>query len=97
MEDGLHLMEATMDPIHAVVLADVFTEVDQAAGDDPEAEFLEDLATDRIGQGLTMLLPSPGQDQELALIRPDPDHQEVFTAENQGPGRGPHGRLSRTR
>jgi hypothetical protein len=56
VKDGFDLMEASMDAVHAMVLADILAEVDQAAGNDPQAQFLENLALDGIGQRFAMLL-----------------------------------------
>jgi hypothetical protein len=56
VEDGFDLMEASMDAVHAMVLADILAEVDQAAGNDPQAQFLKNLALDGIGQRFAMLL-----------------------------------------
>jgi len=56
MEDGFDLMEASMDTVHAMVLADILAEVDQAAGNDPQAQFLKNLSLDGIGQRFAMLL-----------------------------------------
>jgi len=49
-------MEASMDAVHAMVLADILAEVDQAAGNDPQAQFLKNLSLDGIGQRFAMLL-----------------------------------------
>jgi hypothetical protein len=56
VKDGFDLMEASMDTVHAMVLADILAEVDQAAGNDPQTQFLKNLALDGIGQRFAMLL-----------------------------------------
>jgi hypothetical protein len=48
MEDRLDLMEVAMNPVHGVVLADVFAKVEQALRHDPEAELLEDFPLDGV-------------------------------------------------
>jgi len=48
MEDRLDLVEVAVDPMHGVVLADVFPQIDQPLRDDPQAQFLEDLALDGV-------------------------------------------------
>jgi len=96
-EHRFDLMEATMDASHGMVFADVFTEVDQPARSDPQPKLLEDLPADGIGQGLPMFLATTGQHQELPFVGPDAHHQQLLPAEDQGPGRGPDGRLPGTR
>ena len=56
VKDGFDLMEASMDTVHAMVLADILAEVDQAAGNDLQAQFLKNLSLDGIGQRFAMLL-----------------------------------------
>ena len=84
MEDGLDLMEVAMDPVHSVVLADVFAKVQQTLRHDLEPQFLQDLALDGIPQGLAVILAATGQDQELALFGPDADRQDLITAQDDG-------------
>jgi len=48
MEDRFDLMEVAMDPVHGVVLTDVFPEIDQSLRHDPEAELLKDLPLDGV-------------------------------------------------
>ena len=64
MEDRFHLMEVAMDPVHGVVLADVFAQVEEPLRHDPQAELLEDLAADGIPQSLAMVLAAAGQDED---------------------------------
>jgi len=45
MEDSLDLMEVSMDPMHGVVLADVFAKVEEALRRDLQAKFFQDFAT----------------------------------------------------
>lgn len=89
MEDSLDLVEVAMDPVHGVVLADVFPEVEQALRHDLETQFLEDLTPDGISQGLAVILTAAGQDEELALFGPDPDRQDLFAAQDDGTGGRP--------
>ena len=89
MEDGLDLVEVAVDAVHSVVLADVFSEVEQALRHDFETQFLQDLTPDGIPQGLAVILTAAGQDEELALFGPDPDRQDLFTAQDDGTGGRP--------
>ena len=84
MEDGLDLVEVAVDPVHGVVLADVFPEVEKTLRHDLETQLLEDLAADGVPQGLAMILAAAGQDEELALFGPDPDRQDLFAAQDDG-------------
>jgi hypothetical protein len=56
-----------------MVLAHILAEVDQAAGNDLQAQFLKDLSLDGIGQRFAMLLPAARQDQKFPFIGPHPD------------------------
>jgi len=89
MEDRLDLVEVAVDPVHGVVLADVFAEVEQALRHHPQAEFLQDLALDGVPQGLAVILTAAGQDEELALFGPDPDRQDLIAAQDDGTGGRP--------
>ena len=84
MEDGLDLMEVAMDPMHGVVLTDVFAQVEEALRHDLQAKLLEHLTPDGIPQGLAVILTAAGQDEELALFGPDPDRQDLITAQDDG-------------
>lgn len=89
MEDGFHLVEVPVDPMHGMVLADVLPEVDQAQRLDAQAELLVDLATDGVPQRLAMVLAAAGQDEELALLGADPDRQDLIAAQDDGAGGRP--------
>jgi hypothetical protein len=89
MEDRFDLMEVAMDPVHGVVLADVFAKVEQALRDDPQAQFLKDLALDGIPQRLAVILSAARQHQELAFLGPDPDRQDLIAAQDDGTGSRP--------
>jgi hypothetical protein len=89
MEDGFDLMEVAVDPVHGMVLTDVFPEVEQALRHDLETQFLQDLTPDGIPQGLAVILTTAGQDEELALFGPDPDRQDLFAAQDDGTGGRP--------
>jgi hypothetical protein len=82
MEDGFDLMEVAMDPVHGVILADVFAEVEKALRHDLEPQLLQDLALDGISQGLAVILATAGQDEELAFLGPDPDRQDLIVAQD---------------
>jgi hypothetical protein len=86
MEDRFDLMEVAVDPVHGVVLADVFPQVDQTLRYDPEAELLKDLPLDGVPQGLAVILAPAGQDKELALFGPDADREDLVAAQDDGPG-----------
>lgn len=96
MEDGFNLVEVAMDAVHGVVLADVFAEVEQALRHDLEPQLLQDLAADGIPQGLAVILTAARQDQELALFGPDPDCQDLFTAQDDGTASRPDPRRCTT-
>ena len=89
MEDGFDLMEVAMDPVHGVVLADVFAKVEQTLRHDLETQFLQDLALDGISQGLAVILAAAGQDEELALFGADADRQDLVAAQDDGTGSRP--------
>ena len=44
VEDGLDLMKVAMDPMHRVVLADVFAKVQETLGYDHQAKLFQDFA-----------------------------------------------------
>ena len=78
VKDRLNLMETSMNAVHTMIFAHILPEVDQAPGNDLQAEFLKNLPLDGIGQRFAMLLPTAWQDQKLPLIRPDPHNQQVL-------------------
>ena len=94
VEDRFDLVEMAMDPVHGVVLADVFAQVEEALRHDPQAEFLQDLAADGIPQGLAVVLAAAGQDEELALLGPDPDREDLVAAQDDRTGGRPDTRGS---
>ena len=89
MEDRFDLMEVAMDPMHGVVLADVFAEVQQPLRDDVETELFQDFAAHGVAQRLAVILAAARQDQELTLFGPDADRQDIFAAQDDGAGRRP--------
>lgn len=89
MEDGFDLVEVAMDPMHGVVLADIFADIEQALRHDLQAQFLEHLTPDGVAQSLPMILAAAGQDEELALFGPDPDRQDLVSAQDDGAGGRP--------
>ena len=86
MEDRLDLMEMAVDPVHGVILADVLPQIKQALRFDPQAKLFEDLPSDRVAQSLAMILATPGEYHEFALLRPDPHRQDLVAAQDDGPG-----------
>jgi len=48
MEDGLDLMEVAMDSMHGVVLADVFTEVQETLRHDLQSKLFENFTRNRV-------------------------------------------------
>ena len=74
VKDGFDLMEASMDTVHAMVLANILAEVDQATGNDLQAQFLKNFALDGIGQRFAMLLTAARQHEKFTFIGPYPDH-----------------------
>ena len=74
VKDGFDLMKASMDAVHAMVLADILAEVDQATGNDLQAQFLKNLTLDGIGQRFAMLLTAARQHEKFTFIGPYPDH-----------------------
>ncbi len=89
MEDRFNLVEVTVDAVHGVVLADILPEIDESLRDDPQAEFLEDLASDGIPQRLAMVLAAAGQHKELSLLGADPHRQDLIAAQDDGARRRP--------
>lgn len=89
MEDGFDLVEMAMDPVHRVVLADILAQVQQPLRHHLQAQFLQDLPSHGVAQGLAMVLASARQYQELAFLGADPDRQDVFAAQDDGTGRRP--------
>ena len=96
MEDGFDLMEVAMDPVHGVVLADVFAKVQQTLRHDLETQLLQDLALDGISQGLAVILAAAGQDEELALFGADADRQDLVAAQDDGTASRPDPRRCAT-
>ena len=82
VEDRFDLMEVTVDPVHGVVLADVFAKVQQTLRHDIETQFLQHLALDGVPQGLAMVLAAAGQDEEFSLFGPDPDRQDLLATQD---------------
>jgi hypothetical protein len=88
VEDRFDLMEVTVDPVHGVVLADVFAKVQQTLRHDLETQFLQHLALDGVPQGLAVILPSAWKDEKLPLLGPDPDRQDLLpTQDDRSRGR----------
>lgn len=89
MEDGFDLMEMAMDPMHGVILADVFAEVQQPLRDDLEPQLLQDFAADGIAQCLAVILAASRKDEELPLFRADAHGKDVTAAQDDGTGGRP--------
>jgi len=86
VEHGFDLMEVPVDPVHRVVLADVFPEIKERLRLDPQAKFFEHLAPDGIPQRLAVVLSAAGQDQELAFLGPDPDREDLLAPQDDRTG-----------
>jgi len=82
MEDRLDLMKVTMDPMHGVVLADVFAEVQETLRYDHQAKLFQDFAAHGVTQRLAVILPATGQDEKLPFFGTDADRKDVSTAQN---------------
>jgi len=89
MEDRLDLMEVAVNPVHGVVLADVFAEVEQTLRYDREAELFEDFASDGITQRLAVVLAASRQDEEVSFFRPDANREQVAAPQDHGARRRP--------
>lgn len=89
MEDRLDLMKVTMDPMHGVVLADVFAEVQETLRHDHQAKLFQDFAAHGVTQRLAVILSATGQDQELPFFGTDADREDVSAPQNDRPGGRP--------
>jgi hypothetical protein len=96
MEDRLDLMKVTMDPMHGVILADVFAKVQETLRYDFQSEFLQDFATHGITQCLSMILSATGENKELSFFGANADREDVFAAQDDGASRRPDPRGSTT-
>jgi hypothetical protein len=96
MEDRLDLMEVAMDPMHGVVLADVFAEVQEALRHDLQAKLFQDFAAHGVTQRLAMILTAAWKYEELAFIGADADREDIAIAEDDGARRRPDPRGSAT-
>jgi len=96
MEDGLDLMEVAMDPMHGVILADVFAEVQEALRHDLQAKLFQDFAAHGVTQRLAMILTAAWKYEELAFIGADADREDIAVAEDDGSRRRPDPRGSAT-
>ena len=82
MEDRLDLMKVTMDPMHGVVLADVFAKVQETLRHDLQAKFLEHFATHSIAQCLAVILTAARKNKELPFFGTNTDRQDISTAKD---------------
>ena len=89
MEDRLDLMKVAMDPMHGVVLADVFAKIEETLWHNLQAELLQDFAAHRIAQRLTVILTTAREHEELALFRSNADREDVSTTQDDGTSRRP--------
>ena len=92
MKDRLHLMEVPVDAMHRMILADVFADVEQRLGRDPQSQLLKDFPGDGLDERLTVVLAAAGQHEEFTFFRADAYGQQLFTPQDDGPGGGPHAR-----
>ena len=97
MEDRLDLMKVTVNPMHGVVLADVFAKIQKPLGRDFKAELLQDFASHGVAQRLAMVLSAARQNQKLPFFGADTDRQDISAAKDDGAGRRPDARRSTTR
>ena len=97
MEDRLDLMEVPMNPMHGVVLADVFAEVEKTLRHDLQSEFLENFPPHSVAQGLAMILPAARKHEELAFVGADAHRENIAAAQNDGSSRRPDPEGSTTR
>ena len=97
MEDRLDLMKVTMDPMHGVVLADVFAEIEETLWYDLQAKLFEDFAAHGVAQRLAVILAAAREYEELALFRADADREDVAVTKDDGTSRRPDPRGSATR
>lgn len=90
MEDRLDLVEVAMDSMHGVVLADVFTKVQEALRHDLQAKLFQDFAAHGITQRLAMILTATRKHEELAFIGADADREDIAVAEDNSSRRRPN-------
>jgi len=96
MEDRFDLMEVAMDPMHGVVLADVFAEVQQALRDDVETELFQDFAAYGVAQRLAVILSASRENKELSFFGTNADREDVSATQNDRSGGRPDPRGSTT-
>jgi hypothetical protein len=97
MEDRLDLMEVAMDPMHGVILADVFAKVQKPLGCDLKAKLFQDFTAYGVAQRLAMILSAARQNEKLPFFGADTDRQDISAAKDDGAGRRPDARRSTTR
>lgn len=97
MEDRLNLMKVAMDPMHGVVLADVFAKVQETLRHDLQAKFFQDFAAHGIAQRLAVVLSTTRQNKELAFIGADANREDIAAAQDDGSSRRPNPGGSATR
>ena len=90
MEDRLDLMKVAMDPMHGVVLADVFAKVQETLRHDLQAKFFQDFAAHGIAQRLAVVLSTTRQNKELSFFGADTDREDIAVAEDDGSSRRPN-------
>ena len=89
VEDGLDLMKVAMDPMHGVVLADVFAKIEETLWHDLQAKLFEDFAAHGVAQRLAVILATAREHEELALFRADADREDVAATKDDGTSRRP--------
>ena len=82
MEDRLDLMKVTMNPMHGVVLADVFAKVQETLRHDLQAKFFQDFTAHSIAQRLAVVLSATGENKELSFFGTNADREDVFASQN---------------
>jgi hypothetical protein len=89
-------MEVAMDPMHGVVLADVFAEVQEALRHDLQAKLFQDFAAHGVAQCLAMILTAAREDEEFPFFGADADRQDIATAQDDRSRRCPDPRGTAT-
>jgi len=87
MEDRFDLVEVAMDPMHGVILADVFAKVQKPLRYDLQSKFLEHFATHGVAQCLAVILTAARKNKELPFFGADTDRENIAATQDDGAGR----------
>ena len=85
-----------MDPMHGVVLADVFAEIEETLGHDLKAKLFQDFAAHGVAQRLAVILSATGENKELSFFGTNADRKNVSATQNDRSGGRPDPRGSTT-